>query len=122
VAGGGVKGGSSYGETDELGHEACREQAPHPGSARDDSSLLGLDTTNTAHCHFYGGLDEKLTVSLPEIIQGYPGLIGASAVLFAALILRCTNSQKLAVEPSSQAQRHASDDCRVSEAREAADA
>ncbi len=48
LAGGGVKGGTSYGETDDLGHEAV---------------------TNLTY--FYGGLNQRLTGVIPaEVIRG----------------------------------------------------
>jgi hypothetical protein len=67
LAGGGVKGGMSYGETDELGHAA----AENPRHIRDLHAtmlhLMGLDHRRLTY--FYGGLDHKLTgVQEAEII------------------------------------------------------
>ncbi len=59
LAGGGVKGGTSYGETDELGEGA----AVNPRHLRDLHAtilhLMGLDHTRLTY--FHGGLDQKLT-------------------------------------------------------------
>jgi hypothetical protein len=59
LAGGGVKGGFSYGETDELGHEAVVK----PTHIRDLHAtilhLMGLDHRKLTY--FYGGLHQKLT-------------------------------------------------------------
>jgi hypothetical protein len=68
LAGGGVKGGISHGETDELGHEAvsCRHHI------RDLHAtilhLMGLDHKRLTY--FYGGLDHKLTgVQEAQVIE-----------------------------------------------------
>lgn len=68
LAGGGIRGGISYGETDELGREA----AVHPHHLRDLHAtilhLMGLDPSRLTY--FYGGLDNKLTgVVEPEILR-----------------------------------------------------
>jgi hypothetical protein len=59
LAGGGVKGGHSHGETDELGHAA----AVHRHHIRDLHAtilhLMGLDHRRLTY--FYGGLQHKLT-------------------------------------------------------------
>lgn len=59
LAGGGAKGGASYGETDDFGHEA----AIHPRHIRDLHAtilhLMGLDHRKLTY--FYGGLEQKLT-------------------------------------------------------------
>ena len=59
MAGGGVKGGTSYGETDEIGQEA----AVHRHHIRDLHAtilhLCGFDHTRLSY--FYSGLDQKLT-------------------------------------------------------------
>jgi hypothetical protein len=59
LAGAGVKGGTSYGETDELGHAA----AVNPRHIRDLHAtilhLMGLDHHKLTY--FYGGLNYKLT-------------------------------------------------------------
>ena len=69
LAGGGVKAGTSYGETDELGEGA----AVHPHHLRDLHAtllhLMGLDPQRLTY--FYGGLNHKLTgVVDAEIIRG----------------------------------------------------
>jgi uncharacterized protein (DUF1501 family) len=59
LAGGGVKGGTSHGETDDFGHEAMI----HPRHIRDLHAtilhLMGLDHKKLTY--FYGGLEQKLT-------------------------------------------------------------
>lgn len=59
LAGGGVKGGISYGETDELGHAAVE----NPRHIRDLHAtilhLMGLDPARLTY--FHGGLDHRLT-------------------------------------------------------------
>jgi hypothetical protein len=67
LAGGGVKGGTSYGETDELGHAA----AVNPRHIRDLHATIlhcmGLDHRKLTY--FYGGLHHKLTgVQEAEVI------------------------------------------------------
>ncbi len=69
LAGGGVRGGTSYGETDELGHEAV----VHRHHLRDLHATilnqLGLDPNKLSY--FYGGLDQKLVgVEGANVIQG----------------------------------------------------
>jgi hypothetical protein len=69
LAGGGIRGGISYGETDELGQQAARD----PHHLRDLHAtilhLMGLDPTRLTY--FYGGLENKLTgVVEPEVIRG----------------------------------------------------
>jgi hypothetical protein len=67
LAGAGVKGGTSYGQTDELGEAA----AENPRHLRDLHAtilqLMGLDHRRLTY--FHGGLDEKLT-----------GVLDASAI------------------------------------------
>ncbi|MEX2168361.1 MAG: DUF1501 domain-containing protein [Pirellulales bacterium] len=69
MAGAGVKGGVSYGETDELGEAAV----VHPHHLRDLHAtilhLMGLDHKQLTY--FYGGLEQKLTgVVEAEVIRG----------------------------------------------------
>jgi hypothetical protein len=69
LAGGGVKAGASYGETDELGEAAAHP----PHHLRDIHAtilhLMGLDHTRLTY--FYGGLEQKLTgVVEAEVIRG----------------------------------------------------
>jgi hypothetical protein len=69
MAGGGVKGGVSYGETDELGHEAVVNRCHIRDLHATILHLMGLDHHKLTY--FYGGLDQKLTgVIEPEIIRG----------------------------------------------------
>ena len=72
LAGAGVKAGTSYGETDELGEGA----AVNPHHLRDLHAtilhLMGLDHEKLTY--FYGGLENKLT----GVIESHPirGIIG----------------------------------------------
>ncbi len=69
LAGGGIRGGTSYGETNDIGHEA----AVDPHHIKDLHAtmlhLMGLEPNKLTY--FYGGLDQKLTgVEGGEVIQG----------------------------------------------------
>ena len=69
MAGGGVKGGTSYGETDPLGHEAVVNRHHIRDLHATILHLLGLDHHKLSY--FYGGLDQRLTgVVEPEVIKG----------------------------------------------------
>ena len=58
MAGGGIKGGISVGETDELGNEAVVDPFHVNNLHATILQLMGLDP-NALH-YFYGGLDRKL--------------------------------------------------------------
>ena len=69
MAGAGIKGGTAYGETDELGHEAVLNRHHIRDLHATVLHLLGLDHRKLTY--FYGGLNQKLTgVIEPEIIKG----------------------------------------------------
>ncbi len=69
LAGGGVKAGTAYGETDELGHEAVTNRHHIRDLHATILHLMGLDHHKLTY--FYGGLNQKLTgVVDPELIQG----------------------------------------------------
>jgi hypothetical protein len=69
LAGGGVKGGTSYGATDELGHEAAVDKHHIRDLHATILHLMGLDHQRLTY--FYGGLKQKLTgVIEAEIIKG----------------------------------------------------
>jgi hypothetical protein len=69
MAGGGVKGGTSYGETDELGHEAAVNRHHLRDLHATILHLMGLDHHQLNY--FYGGLDQKLTgVVEANVIRG----------------------------------------------------
>ena len=59
LAGGGVQGGVSYGETDELGHEAVVDRHHIRDLHATILHLMGLDPRQLSYP--YGGLDQKLT-------------------------------------------------------------
>lgn len=59
MAGGGVKGGVSYGETDELGHEAAVNRRHVRDLHATILHVMGLDHRRLTY--FHGGLDQKLT-------------------------------------------------------------
>jgi hypothetical protein len=72
LAGGGVRGGISYGETDELGREAVVNRHHLRDLHATILHLMGLDYRRLTY--FYGGLENKLTgVVEPEIIRGIIG-------------------------------------------------
>ncbi|MFT5190751.1 MAG: hypothetical protein ACI9DF_003553 [Verrucomicrobiales bacterium] len=58
MAGGGIKGGISVGETDELGGAAVRDRFHVKNLHATILNQLGLDPNNLSF--FYGGLDQKL--------------------------------------------------------------
>jgi hypothetical protein len=67
LAGGGVKGGHSHGETDELGHRAVVNRHHIRDLHATMLHLMGLDHHRLTY--FYGGLDQRLTGVLPaEVI------------------------------------------------------
>jgi uncharacterized protein (DUF1501 family) len=69
LAGGGVKGGTSYGETDDLGHEAVVDRHHVRDLHATILHLMGIDPERLTY--FYGGLDQKLTGVQPaRPIQG----------------------------------------------------
>jgi len=59
LAGGGVRGGTSYGETDDLGHESVVDRRHIRDLHATILHLMGLDHEKLTY--FYGGLDQKLT-------------------------------------------------------------
>ena len=59
LAGGGVKGGTSYGETDDLGAEAVVDRRHIRDLHATILRLMGLDHHHLTY--FYGGLNQKLT-------------------------------------------------------------
>jgi hypothetical protein len=64
-----VKGGTSYGETDDLGHEAVVDRHHVRDLHATILHLMGLDPERLTY--FYGGLDQKLTGVQPaRQIQG----------------------------------------------------
>ncbi|MEK0445316.1 MAG: hypothetical protein RLZZ399_637 [Verrucomicrobiota bacterium] len=58
LAGGGIKGGVSYGETDELGNRAVTNRCEVKDLHATILHLLGVDPNQLSF--FYGGLDQKL--------------------------------------------------------------
>jgi len=68
LVGGGARGGTSYGETDELGHEAVVNRRHIRDLHATILHLMGLD--HELLTYFYGGLDHKLTgVQESHVIQ-----------------------------------------------------
>jgi hypothetical protein len=69
LAGGGVKAGASYGETDEIGFDAVVNRHHVRDLHATILHLMGFDPDKLTY--FYGGLDQRLTgVKGGEIIQG----------------------------------------------------
>ena len=64
MAGGGIKGGMAYGETDELGSNAVRDRLHVKSLHATILNQLGLDPNNLSY--FYNGLDQKL-VGVEEV-------------------------------------------------------
>jgi hypothetical protein len=58
MAGGGIKGGVSYGETDELGAAAVKDRLHVRNLHATILDRMGIDPNNLSY--FYGGLDQKL--------------------------------------------------------------
>ena len=58
MAGGGIKGGVSHGETDELGAAAVGDGVHVRNMHATVLDRMGLDPNNLSY--FYGGLDQKL--------------------------------------------------------------
>ena len=58
MAGGGIQGGVSYGETDELGSKAVTDRLHVKHLHATILHLMGLDPNRLSY--FYGGLDQKL--------------------------------------------------------------
>ena len=68
MAGGGIKGGMAYGETDELGHQAAVDRRHVRDLHATILHQMGLDHHKLTY--FYGGLNHKLTGVQPaEIIH-----------------------------------------------------
>ena len=68
MAGGGIKGGVSYGETDELGSAAVVDRLHVKNLHATILDRLGLDPNNLSY--FYAGLDQKLVgVEGAEVIR-----------------------------------------------------
>jgi len=69
MAGGGIKGGTSYGETDDIGHSAVVNRHHIRDLHATILHLMGFDPNRLTY--FYGGLDQRLTnVQGGEIIRG----------------------------------------------------
>ena len=66
MAGKGVKAGTSYGETDDLGHEAVVNRHHVRDLHATILHLMGLDHKKLTY--FYGGLDQKLT----GVVEAHP--------------------------------------------------
>jgi len=68
MAGGGIKGGIAYGETDELGHQASVDRRHVRDLHATILNQMGLDHHKLTY--FYGGLNHKLTGVQPaEVIH-----------------------------------------------------
>ena len=67
MAGGGVKGGVHYGETDELGHKAVVDTRQRQRPARDDLALLGIDHEKLTYK--YNGRNFRLTDVAGNVVR-----------------------------------------------------
>lgn len=69
LAGAGIRGGTAYGQTDEIGHEAVTNRHHIRDLHATLLHLMGLDHQKLSY--FYGGLNNKLVGVLPtEVIGG----------------------------------------------------
>jgi hypothetical protein len=68
LAGGGVKGGTTYGETDELGFEAVTDRVHVHDIHATILHLLGMDHTRLTY--FHQGRDDRLTDVYGQVIHG----------------------------------------------------
>jgi hypothetical protein len=68
MAGGGVKGGMSFGETDELGYKAARDPVSIHDLHATILALFGLDHTKLTY--FHDGREFRLTDVSGEVIRG----------------------------------------------------
>jgi hypothetical protein len=67
LAGGGARGGTSHGETDEIGQAAVQDRHHIRDLHATILHLMGLEPERLTY--FYGGLEQKLTgVVEPEVI------------------------------------------------------
>ncbi len=72
LAGGGARGGVSYGETDEIGQAAARDRHHIRDLHATILHLMGMDPMRLTY--LYGGLEQKLTgVVEPEVIHALMG-------------------------------------------------
>ena len=72
LAGGGARGGVSYGETDEIGQAAARDRHHIRDLHATILHLMGMDPLRLTY--LYGGLEQKLTgVVEPEVIHALVG-------------------------------------------------
>ena len=67
LAGGGVKGGTVYGSTDEVGYAAATDKVHVHDLHATILHLLGLDHTNLTY--FHGGRDQRLTDVHGNVVQ-----------------------------------------------------
>jgi len=67
MAGGGIKGGVSYGETDEIGHKAAVNRLQVHDLHATILHLLGLDHEKLTY--FYNGRDFRLTDVAGQVIH-----------------------------------------------------
>lgn len=67
MAGAGVKGGTSYGATDEIGHKSVVDVAPIPDFHATALHLLGLDHERLSYYH--NGLERRLTNVSGKVIK-----------------------------------------------------
>ncbi len=68
MAGGGIKGGTTYGETDEIGFAAVKDRVHVHDIHATILHLLGIDHTRLTY--FHQGRDERLTDVYGNVIRG----------------------------------------------------
>jgi len=72
MAGAGIRGGTSYGETDEIGYKAVQDRASVHDLHATMLHLLGIEHTRLTY--FHNGRRYRLTDVAGEVIQKNPGL------------------------------------------------
>ena len=77
MAGGGVKGGTTYGATDELGYHAAENRVHVHDLQATILHCLGLDHTKLTYQ--FQGRDYRLTDVFGNVVQGISGLVGPSS-------------------------------------------
>ncbi len=68
MAGGGVKGGIAWGQSDDFGAKVADERSTRSRFSRDHSSLLGFDHTKLTFR--YAGRDFRLTDVAGNVVEG----------------------------------------------------
>ena len=90
LAGGGIKGGTIHGATDDYGYHAVENKVEIHDLHATMLHLLGIDHKRLTYR--FGGRDMRLTDVHGEVISADPGLSGSSIVLESSPRARSTQS------------------------------